>query len=107
MTTQESRGSQQTVRPQAGATEVRGRAADTFASGRAAWRETKPSFMTTEFWAMLIGVAALIVTYNVADEASFDLWRLCVLCTVLAGAYILSRGWAKSGAYDSRDDTGR
>ena len=32
-------------------------------------RETKPSFMTTELWAALGGVAALIIVYNLADNA--------------------------------------
>jgi hypothetical protein len=80
-------------------TEVRGRATDSFI--RREVRETKPSFMTTEFWAMIIGVAALIVVYNAASNASLTLWRTCVLATAIAVAYIVSRGFAKSG---SRDD---
>jgi hypothetical protein len=63
-------------------------------------RETKPSFMTTEFWAMLAGIAALIVVYNAADNPDLTLWRTCLLCTVIASAYIVSRGWAKSGSHD-------
>jgi hypothetical protein len=61
-------------------------------------RETKPSFATTEFWAMVIGIAALIVVYNVADSPSLDLWRTCLLCTLAGSAYIVSRGLAKAGA---------
>jgi hypothetical protein len=68
-------------------------------------RETKPSFMTTEFWAMLAGIAALVVVYNVADNPSLDLWRTCLLATVIATAYIVSRGFAKSGSDDTRHDT--
>jgi hypothetical protein len=63
-------------------------------------RETKPSFMTTEFWAMLAGIAALIVLYNVTDNPDLTLWRTCLLCSVIASAYIVSRGWAKSGSHD-------
>src|SRR5688572_15459327 len=65
-----------------------------------ALRETKPSFMTTEFWAMLAGIATLIVLYNVTDNPDLTLWRTCLLCTVIASAYIVSRGWAKSASHD-------
>jgi hypothetical protein len=64
-------------------------------------RETKPSVMTTEFWAMLAGIVGLFVLYNLADNPELTLWRTCLLSTVIAAAYIVSRGWAKSG---SRDD---
>ena len=60
--------------------------------------ETKPSFMTTEFWAMVGGIAALIVVYNVAEDPSFDLFRVCLLCTLAGMAYVVSRGLAKAGA---------
>jgi len=67
-----------------------------------AMRETKPSFITTEFWAMLAGIAALVVLYNVTDNPDLTLWRTCLLSTVIASAYIVSRGWAKSGSHDDR-----
>ena len=72
-------------------------------------RETKPSFMTTEFWAMLAGIAALVVLYNVTDNPDLTLWRTCLLCTVIASAYIVSRGWAKSASHDDHieRDSGR
>ena len=60
--------------------------------------ETKPSFMTTEFWAMVGGIVALIVVYNVAEDPSLDLFRLCLLCTLAGMAYVVSRGLAKAGA---------
>jgi hypothetical protein len=63
-------------------------------------RETKPSFMTTEFWAMVAGIAALIILYNVTDNPDLTLWRTCLLCTIGASAYMVSRGWAKSGSHD-------
>ena len=37
------------------------------------FRETKPSFMTTEFWAMIVGLAAVVVIYNAASDASFKI----------------------------------
>ena len=65
-------------------------------------RETKPSFMTTEFWAMVAGIVALVVLYNVTDNPDLTLWRTSLLCTVIASAYIVSRGWAKSGSHDDK-----
>lgn len=95
MSTIESR---QTSSP---STEVRGPA--TTASYReAVARETKPSFMTTEFWAMLIGVGALAVIYNASDDPSLDLFRVSLLATLMAVAYIASRGLAKAGSRDER-----
>ena len=67
-------------------------------------RETKPSFMTTEFWAMLAGIVVLVVLYNVTDNPDLTLWRTCLLSTVIAAAYIVSRGWAKSGSHDDHLD---
>jgi hypothetical protein len=63
-------------------------------------RETKPSFMTTEFWAMIVGVVAVFVIYNLADDPSFNLWRAMVVGTAIAVAYIVSRGFAKAGSHD-------
>ena len=65
-------------------------------------RETKPSFMTTEFWAMVAGIVILVVLYNVTDNPDLTLWRTCLLTTIIASAYIVSRGWAKSGSHDDQ-----
>jgi hypothetical protein len=65
-------------------------------------RETKPSFMTTEFWAMIVGVVAVIVIYNAATDASFNLWRAMTVGTALAVGYMISRGLAKAGSHDDR-----
>ncbi len=70
------------------------------------FRETKPSFMTTEFWALLAGVAAVVVVYAVSADTSFTLWRAMVLGTALGIGYMLSRGLAKSGSRDNRWDPG-
>jgi hypothetical protein len=67
-------------------------------------RETKPSFMTTEFWAMLVGVVAVVVIYNGSRDASLDLWRASLLATMLAVGYMISRGLAKAGSRDVRID---
>lgn len=86
----------------AGTAQVRGETSDSFPVHSHRVRETKPSFATTEFWFTLGGVAALIVFYNVADDASLDLWRTSLLCTLLGMAYIVSRGIAKAGARNER-----
>jgi hypothetical protein len=80
-------------------TEIRGRTTDSFSR---VVRETKPSFMTTEFWAMLAGIVAVVVVYNAADDPSLNLFRASLLATLLAIGYIVSRGIAKAG---SRDET--
>jgi membrane protein YdbS with pleckstrin-like domain len=75
--------------------------------------ETKLSFLSTEFWAAVGGVAALIVVYNVSSDPSLSLWAASLLCALLAMAYIVSRGLAKSGSQrirrwetDGRDGRG-
>jgi hypothetical protein len=66
--------------------------------------ETKASFKTTELWAAIVGVVALIVIYNASSDLSLDLFRACLLGTVLGAAYIVSRGIAKSGSRPERHD---
>jgi hypothetical protein len=83
-------------------TDVRGRTTDSFP--RRAIRETKPSFMTTEFWVMLLGVIAVVVIYNASDELSLTLWRASTLATVLAIGYMISRGLAKSGSTGAKTE---
>src|SRR6476661_574464 len=67
------------------------------------WTETRLFAKTSEFWAMLVGVVAIVAIYNAAADASFDLWRACLLGTVLAVAYIVSRGIAKAGTHAGDD----
>jgi len=83
---------------------VRARTTDTFGDRWVRVRETKPSVATTEFWAMVIGIAALIIIYNVSDSPSLDLWRTCLLCTLAGSAYVVSRGLAKSGTMNRNVD---
>jgi hypothetical protein len=84
--------------------EVRGRATDDLSSrvmresDHMAARETKLSFITTELWMTLAGIAALIIVFNLADDPSLDLFRTCLLCTLAGMAYVVSRGLAKSGS---------
>lgn len=66
--------------------------------------ETKASFKTTELWAAIIGVVALIIVYSDSSDLSLDLFRACLLCTVLGAAYIVSRGFAKSDSTPEHSD---
>ena len=58
--------------------------------------ETKPSFLTTEFWAMAGVVAAILVAAWQADN--FDAPRAWTLVAAVAIGYMVSRGLAKSGS---------
>ena len=58
--------------------------------------ETKLSLKTTEFWAMGGVIAAILVAAAVSDSLG-DV-RAWTLVTVVAAAYILSRGLAKAGS---------
>jgi hypothetical protein len=65
-------------------------------------RETKPAFLTTEFWFAAGGIAALIVIYLIEDDPSLDLFRTALLATLIGVAYIVSRGLAKAGSRTTR-----
>jgi di/tricarboxylate transporter len=65
-------------------------------------RETKPSFLTTEFYAMIGVIAAILVAAATADN--FDAPRAWTLVAAVAVGYMLSRGLAKSGTTDRNDD---
>jgi hypothetical protein len=65
--------------------------------------ETKASFMTTEFWAMVGSIAAILVAAAQADN--FDAPRAWTLVAAVVIGYMVSRGLAKSGsAHRDRDD---
>jgi len=63
--------------------------------------ETKPFFMTSEFLTLVASVAGVLIAAAVADN--YDAPRAWLLATILASAYMISRGLAKAG---SRDHTG-
>ena len=64
--------------------------------------ETKPSFLTTEFYAMLGVIAAILVAAAQADN--FDAPRAWTLVAAVAIGYMVSRGLAKAGsAHRDRD----
>ena len=65
--------------------------------------ETKLSLKTTEFWAMLGVVAAILIASAVSD--SLDDVRAWTLVAAVAIGYMLSRGLAKSGTtYQGAED---
>ena len=64
--------------------------------------ETKLSLKTTEFWAMGGVIAAILIAAAISDSLG-DV-RAWTLVTVVAAAYIVSRGLAKAGSRYSGDD---
>lgn len=65
--------------------------------------ETKPSFLTTEFYAMVGVIAAVLVAAYQADN--FEAPRAWTLVAAVAIGYMISRGLAKSGsAHRNHDD---
>ena len=62
-----------------------------------AYGETKASFKTTELLTMLGVVAAILIAAASADN--FDAPRAWTLVAVVASAYMLARGLAKSGSH--------
>jgi hypothetical protein len=77
--------------------------------------ETKQAFKTTEFWAMVGLVVAILVSaavINGGDNGTdeFIARNAWLYVSILAGAYFISRGLAKSGSpqpYDEDGDTKR
>jgi uncharacterized membrane protein AbrB (regulator of aidB expression) len=57
--------------------------------------ETKWAPLTTEFWAMLLLIVAILIAAAVSD--SLNDRRAWLLVTIIGAAYILSRGLAKGG----------
>jgi uncharacterized membrane protein AbrB (regulator of aidB expression) len=57
--------------------------------------ETKWAPLTTEFWAMVVLIGALLIAAAVSD--SLQDTRAWLLVTVIGAAYIVSRGIAKAG----------
>jgi hypothetical protein len=62
---------------------------------RRSW-ETKPFFLTSEFLTLIGAIAAVAIAMAVSDV--LDATRGWTLVTVLAAAYMLSRGIAKAGS---------
>ncbi len=70
--------------------------------GRRRFVETKSALKTTEFLALVAGVAAILVAASQTDE--LNSWRAWLLITILGAAYMISRGLAKAGKGSWQDD---
>jgi hypothetical protein len=57
--------------------------------------ETKASFKSTEFWAMVILIVAILIAAAVSD--SLNDVRAWTLVTAVGVGYMISRGLAKAG----------
>jgi hypothetical protein len=73
--------------------------------------ETKQAFKTTEFWAMVGLIVAILVSAalikggdNGTDE--FIARQAWLYVSILGGAYFISRGLAKSGSREPYTDDG-
>jgi uncharacterized membrane protein YcjF (UPF0283 family) len=71
--------------------------------------ETKASFKTTEFWAMVLLVVAILVSaavINGGDNGTdeFIARNAWLYVSILGGAYFISRGLAKAGSYEPDSD---
>jgi hypothetical protein len=74
--------------------------------------ETKAAFKTTEFWAMLGLIVAILVSAAVikgGDDGTdqFIARQAWLYVAILGGAYFISRGLAKSGTPDPYTDDDR
>ncbi len=58
--------------------------------------ESKPGYLTTEFWITLI-VGAITWLAHAADSGAFGLKTTAALTSGLAVAYAIARGLAKQG----------
>ena len=67
-------------------------------SRRGGYAETKPFFLTSEFLTLLGTIAAVAIAMAVLDN--LDAERGWLLITILAAAYMVSRGIAKAGTRD-------
>jgi hypothetical protein len=73
--------------------------------------ETKQAFKTTEFWAMVALVVAILIAGNTieGEEGGADLFaadKVWLYVTILGSAYMVSRGLAKSGSREPYFDGG-
>ena len=78
-------------------------------AGRRLVTETKQALKTTEFWAMLGLVVAILVSaaaINGGDNGTdeFIARQAWLYVAILGGAYFISRGLAKSGSHQPYDE---
>lgn len=75
--------------------------------GRRLTTETKSALKTTEFWAYIGFVIAVLIagTVDDAEGSAFGADNVWLYVTIATAAYLLSRGLAKSGSRDPYWDT--
>ncbi|MGZ5387252.1 MAG: hypothetical protein ACXWZV_07250 [Solirubrobacterales bacterium] len=71
--------------------------------------ETKAAFKTTEYWAMVGVIVAILVSAAVikggdSDSDEFIARQAWLYVAIVAGAYFISRGLAKSGSSEPYTD---
>jgi hypothetical protein len=69
--------------------------------------ESKPFFLTSEFWAFAVAVLAILIAGAISGdevEDALNANRVWFYVTILTAAYILSRGLARAGT--RREETG-
>jgi hypothetical protein len=71
--------------------------------------ETKASIKTSEFWAMVGLIVAILVSAALIDGGDngtdeFIARNAWLYVSIIAGAYFISRGLAKSGSYEPDRD---
>jgi hypothetical protein len=105
MTSYETEDRTTETRPRARARQDDGGFAERYVGyGQRPWSETKPFFLTSEFLTLLASIAAVAIGMAASDV--FDSTRGFTLIAVLAAAYMISRGLAKSGTRDPNPDRG-
>ena len=62
--------------------------------------ESKWALLTTEFWAMVVLIVAIVVATAISD--SLNDRRAWLLVTIVGTGYIVSRGLAKAGVDHAR-----
>lgn len=81
----------------------------TRSSGRRLATETKHAFKTTEFWAYLAAVmAVLIAADNLGGGVGHDIFRAdkaWLFVTILTVGYLVSRGLSKAGSREPYTET--
>jgi hypothetical protein len=71
--------------------------------------ESKASFKTTEFWAMIVLIVAILISAAVikgGDDGTdqFIAKQAWLYVSILGAGYFVSRGLAKSGSYEPDQD---
>ena len=71
--------------------------------------ETKQAFKTTEFWAMIVLIAGILISAAVikgGDDGTdqFIAKQAWLYVSILGAGYFVSRGLAKSGSYEPDRD---